>query len=153
MTQNIDFLARAWVLSKTVGTITNTDHQVIICKINEKNVQIQKSILHSPNLRIGQKFVIILIYLSKILFKNFGSKNWLKRLFLSFHIKSFLSFSSKILENPMKWLHNNFNCGFPKEKDFLISCTLGSSLDILKYFLIFTRFGSRVCFWYIWTIK
>ena len=48
MTQNIDFLARAWVLSKTVDTITNTDHQVITCKTNEKIVQIQESILHSP---------------------------------------------------------------------------------------------------------
>ena len=48
MRQNIDFLARAWVLSKTVGTITDTDHQVIICKTNEKIVQIQESILHSP---------------------------------------------------------------------------------------------------------
>ena len=48
MTQNIDFLARASVLSKTVGTITNTDHQVTICKANEKSVQVQESILHSP---------------------------------------------------------------------------------------------------------
>ena len=55
MTQNIDFLARAWVLSKTVGTITNTDNQVIICKTNKKIVRIQESILHSPIVNISRQ--------------------------------------------------------------------------------------------------
>ena len=39
---------KIFFLSKTVATLTNTDHQVIICKTNEKVVQIQESILH-PN--------------------------------------------------------------------------------------------------------
>ena len=41
------------VLSKTNGTIINTDLQGTICKANEKSVQSQESISYCPNVKVN----------------------------------------------------------------------------------------------------
>ena len=48
MTQNIDFLARAWGLSKTIDIITNTDLQGTILQANKIIVLFRESILYCP---------------------------------------------------------------------------------------------------------